>query len=76
MRKVFIDNLEVEGLVSYFAKDWNEQIPSAININDYNLKTDPSNYADSYWMGLKHSLIYILIISLISVNINLIYLIV
>lgn len=44
-------NWEVEGLASYFAKDWNKQIPSAININDYNLKIDPSNYADSYWMG-------------------------
>jgi len=44
-------NWEVEGLASYFAKDWNKQIPSAINTNDYNLKTDPSNYADSYWMG-------------------------
>ena len=44
-------NWEVEGLASYFAKDWNKQIPSAININDYNLKTDPSNYVDSYWMG-------------------------
>ena len=44
-------NWEVEGLASYFAKDWNKQIPSGININEYNLKTDPSNYADSYWMG-------------------------
>lgn len=44
-------NWEVEGLASYFAKDWNKQIPSGININDYNLKKDPSNYADSYWMG-------------------------
>jgi hypothetical protein len=44
-------NWEVEGLASYFAKDWNKQIPSEININDYNLKIDPSNYADSYWMG-------------------------
>jgi hypothetical protein len=44
-------NWEVEGLASYFAKDWNKQIPSSININNYDLKTDPSNYADSYWMG-------------------------
>lgn len=42
---------EVEGLASYFAKDWNKQIPTAININDYNLKTDPANYEDNYWMG-------------------------
>ena len=44
-------NWEVEGLASYFAKDWNKQIPAGINVNEYNLKTDPSNYADSYWMG-------------------------
>ena len=44
-------NWEVEGLASYFAKDWNKQIPSSVNINNYDLKTDPANYADSYWMG-------------------------
>lgn len=44
-------NWEVEGLASYFAKDWNKQIPSSVNINNYNLKTNPSDYADSYWMG-------------------------
>ena len=44
-------NWEVEGLASYFAKDWNKQIPAAININDYDLKTNPSNYLDNYWMG-------------------------
>jgi hypothetical protein len=51
IRKNGFMNWEVEGLACYFAKDWNKQIPSNININDYNLKIDPSNYADSYWMG-------------------------
>lgn len=51
IHKIGFMNWEVEGLASYFAKDWTKQIPSSIDINDYNLKTDPSNYADSYWMG-------------------------
>ena len=44
-------NWEVEGLASYFAKDWNKVIPDNININEYNLLKDPANYIDSYWMG-------------------------
>jgi hypothetical protein len=44
-------NWEVEGLASYFAKDWNKIIPTDVNLNDYSLLRDPENYIDSYWMG-------------------------
>jgi len=44
-------NWEVEGLASYFAKDWNKKIPSTAEMSQYSLLTDPDNYADSYWMG-------------------------
>jgi hypothetical protein len=44
-------NWEVEGLASYFAKDWCKIIPEDVNMSQYNLLKDPENYTDSYWMG-------------------------
>ena len=44
-------NWEVEGIASYFAKDWNKQIPEDSKINSLSLTEDPENYLDSYWMG-------------------------
>jgi len=44
-------NWEVEGLASYFAKDWNKKIPEDTKINTLSLTEDPDNYIDSYWMG-------------------------
>lgn len=51
MRKSEYMNWEVEGIASYFAKDWNKQIPEGSNINSLSLTEDPNNYIDSYWMG-------------------------
>ncbi len=44
-------NWEVEGLASYFANDWNKEIPSGAQLSQYSLMRDPTNYTDSYWMG-------------------------
>jgi len=44
-------NWEVEGLASYFAKDWCKVIPDNVDLRNYNLLKDPENYVDSYWMG-------------------------
>jgi hypothetical protein len=44
-------NWEVEGLASFFAKDWNKEIPDDAKINQYSLQRDPENYGDAYWMG-------------------------
>ena len=44
-------NWEVEGLASYFAQDWNKEIPQDAKINQYSLQRDPEEYRDSYWMG-------------------------
>lgn len=51
LRKSEYMNWEVEGIASYFAKDWNKQIPAGSNINSLSLTEDPDNYIDSYWMG-------------------------
>ena len=51
MRKSEYMNWEVEGIASYFARDWNKQIPEGSNINSLSLTEDPNNYIDSYWMG-------------------------
>jgi len=51
LRKSKYMNWEVEGIASYFAKDWNKQIPEGSNINSLSLTEDPNNYIDSYWMG-------------------------
>jgi len=49
-KKDFV-NWEVEGLASYFANDWNKEIPRGTRISKYSLLKEPSNYADAYWMG-------------------------
>ena len=51
LRKSEYMNWEVEGIASYFAKDWNKQIPEDSKINSLSLTEDPDNYIDSYWMG-------------------------
>ena len=51
LRKSEYMNWEVEGIASYFAKDWNKQIPEDSKINTLSLTEDPDNYIDSYWMG-------------------------
>lgn len=48
--KTYMD-WEVEGIASYFAKDWNKRIPDDKNINEYSIKESPENYLDSYWIG-------------------------
>ena len=48
--KIYMD-WEVEGIASYFAKDWNKRIPDNKNINDYSIMESPENYLDSYWIG-------------------------
>ena len=48
--KIYMD-WEVEGIASYFAKDWNKRIPDNKNINDYSIMESPENYKDSYWIG-------------------------
>lgn len=42
---------EVEGIASYFAKDWNKSIPDDKNISNYSIMESPKNYLDSYWIG-------------------------
>jgi hypothetical protein len=51
LRKGSYMNWEIEGLASYFARDWNERIPSGTNLSSFSLQHDPDNYLDSYWMG-------------------------
>lgn len=49
--KIEYMNWEMEGVASYFAKDWNKVIPRGTQLSQYSLMRDPTNYVDSYWMG-------------------------
>jgi len=51
LQKTEFMNWEVEGLASFFANDWNKEIPSFTQLSKYSLMKDPANYTDSYWMG-------------------------